>query len=112
MDEKQELSKLQVEIDGYLHRQFKALTVHRGVTMKAAVEELLLLYAKDADTGEAAHTQIGNQPTTSPYAGREHWHDMLERILTRGTDRQQLGIQSNLEAFDANLVPHRQRKAG
>ena len=54
----------------------------------------------------------GQKAVATPYAGREHWHDMLDRILTRGTDRQQLGIQSNLEAFDANLPALRRGKAG
>jgi hypothetical protein len=60
---------------------------------------------------EKAVAPVSTKPVGAeyPYPGREEWHAMLDRILTRGTDRQKLGIQSNLEAFDANL-PHARPK--
>lgn len=73
--------------------------------------ELLAARMRRLETLEAGGAPHPDS-SPSPYPGREHWHDMLDRILTRGTDRQQLGIQSNLEAFDANLAPpHQKRRA-
>lgn len=40
-----------------------------------------------------------------PYPATKEWHEMLETILQQGTERQKLGIQSNLEAFIGNIAP-------
>jgi hypothetical protein len=46
---------------------------------------------------------IGSRKHAAYRAENLAWHALLEEILTRGSDRQKLGIQSNLEAFVGNL---------
>jgi hypothetical protein len=95
------------------HKQLKTLAASRGVSMKS-----LLLSAVVANFVSDA---LENNPKFDPKSGElqidlgptihavpcepqnEEWHRMLELVLTKGTPRDVVGIQANLEWAEGKI---------
>ena len=86
-------------------------SIYLPPSMRKAIQQRAVdLDVKDNDVMLAAITAFFAQEMSPMQASKEEkplkfsegnreWHKMLELILTKGSDRQVLGIQSNLEAF-------------
>lgn len=71
-------------------------------TLSDLIAELL----HQAKPAAGSNTAAMPPPPKLPH---QEWHDLLHLILTEGTEREQLGIQSNLEAF-VGVIRGRKRK--
>jgi hypothetical protein len=104
-----DIQKTTLRIDTALHEEVRvAIARRRAKTFQEAVNEALKLWLA-APVGQPV-VQSAQPAKGFPYPETREWHEMLEAILRHGTERQQLGIQSNLEAFVGNLPAARPTK--
>jgi hypothetical protein len=97
-----------VKIDPGLHDELLDLQNARRKTdgRKSTISDLIAELLHQAKPAAASNTAAMPPPPKLPH---QEWHDLLHLILTEGTEREQLGIQSNLEAF-VGVIRGRKRK--